>query len=110
MSLGQAIRKRRKAMGLTLQQLSAQVGADSGNLSRIERGAQGVSEAMLRKLSGALKCTPAFLYNQADAVESPAVQTASSINTLQTHDFVRWFRSATPYIHAFGGRLYSEDH
>ncbi len=106
MSLGQAIRKRRKALGFTLQQLSGQVGADSGNLSRIERGAQGVSEPMLRKLCAALKCTPAFLYNQADAIESPAVQTASSINTLQTHDFVRWFRSATPYIHAFGGRTF----
>ncbi|MEZ0231704.1 MAG: amino-acid N-acetyltransferase [Methylophilaceae bacterium] len=105
MSIGLSIRKRRKALNLTLQALAKVVGADSGNLSRIERGTQGVSEQMLRKLCAALDCTPAYLYAQTD---SPASATALSNtqSSIQPQDFVRWFRSATPYIHAFGGRTF----
>jgi amino-acid N-acetyltransferase len=106
MALGQAIRKRRKALGFTLQELASEVGADGGNLSRIERGAQGVSEAMLRKLCTALKCTPAFLYSQADNTSASVVGASMQTNVSQPHEFVRWFRSATPYIHAFGGRTF----
>ncbi|HZV98302.1 MAG TPA: amino-acid N-acetyltransferase [Methylophilaceae bacterium] len=102
MPLGQAIRKRRKSLNLTLQELAKRVDADSGNLSRIERGSQGVSEAMLRRLCTALDCTPAFLYANAEA----AAQSGPSLNFLQPQEFVRWFRSAAPYIHAFGGRTF----
>jgi amino-acid N-acetyltransferase len=66
MSLGHSIRQRRKSQNLTLQQLAQRIDADSGNLSRIERGAQGVSEALLHKLCTALNCTPAFLYSHPD--------------------------------------------
>lgn len=102
MSLGLAIRKRRKSQGLTLQELASRVDADSGNLSRIERGAQGVSETMLRKLCTALNCTPAFLYAQADTSTPPATPTSK----LPPQEFVGWFRSVAPYIHAFGGRTF----
>ena len=37
--IGVAIRNERKAQALTLQSLAQKVGADAGNLSRIERGA-----------------------------------------------------------------------
>lgn len=104
--LGQAIRKRRKLLNLTLQDLAKRVGADSGNLSRIERGTQGVSEAMLRKLCTALDCTPAFLYSHAETTTTASTQTAPNLNLLQPREFVRWFRSAAPYIHAFGGRTF----
>ena len=63
MSVGNAIRKRRKQLNLTLQALAARVDTDSGNLSRIERGTQGVSEAMLMRLCDALDCTAAYLYS-----------------------------------------------
>ncbi|MEO8419456.1 MAG: amino-acid N-acetyltransferase [Methylophilaceae bacterium] len=106
MPLGQAIRKRRKSLNLTLQELAKRVGADSGNLSRIERDAQGVSEAMLRRLCTALDCTPAFLYAHAEAVAGASAQSGPSLNFLQPQEFVRWFRSAAPYIHAFGGRTF----
>lgn len=106
MPLGEALRKRRKALGLTLQELAKRVDADSGNLSRIERGAQGLSEAMLRRLCAALDCTPAFLYAHAEAASGASAQSGPRLNLLQPQEFVRWFRSVAPYIHAFGGRTF----
>jgi len=106
MPLGQAIRKRRKSLGLTLQELARRVDADSGNLSRIERGEQGLSEAMLRRLCVALDCTPAFLYAHAEAAAGSSTQSGPQVNLLQPQEFVRWFRSVAPYIHAFGGRTF----
>ncbi|HEY3327222.1 MAG TPA: amino-acid N-acetyltransferase [Novimethylophilus sp.] len=106
MPLGQALRKRRKALGLTLQELAKRVEADTGNLSRIERGAQGLSEAMLRRLCAALDCTPAFLYAHAEAAAGASAQSGPRLNLLQPQEFVGWFRSVAPYIHAFGGRTF----
>ncbi len=106
MPLGQALRKRRKALGLTLQELAKRIGADTGNLSRIERGTQGLSEAMLRRLCSALDCTPAFLYAHAEAAAGAASQAGPRLNLLQPQEFVSWFRSVAPYIHAFGGRTF----
>ncbi len=106
MSLGEALRKRRKALGLTLQQLALKTDADTGNLSRIERGEQGLSEAMLFRLCSALDCSPAYLYAQAEAASGAGPQTGPRLNLLQPQEFVRWFRSVAPYIHAFGGRTF----
>ena len=118
MSLGSSIRTKRKSLNITLQALASQVGADAGNLSRIERGELGINEAMLRKVAAALDCTPAYLYAQSDApLSNLSVQenrAAYLVNSIQTpisknnaaQDFVHWFRSATPYIHAFGGRTF----
>lgn len=106
MPLGEAIRKRRKLLGLTLQDLANRIDADTGNLSRIERGTQGLSEAMLRKLCAALDCTPAFLYAHAEAAAGASAQSGPQLNLLQPQEFVRWFRSVAPYIHAFGGRTF----
>ena len=109
MSLGISIRQCRKLLNITLQALAAQVGADAGNLSRIERGELGVSESLLRKIAAALNTTPASLYAQSDAAAQPNFansQTNQPINQSSPHDFVQWFRSATPYIHAFGGRTF----
>jgi amino-acid N-acetyltransferase len=121
MSLGSAIRKQRKSLHLTLQALANAIGADSGNLSRIERGEQGLTEVMLRKLCSALNCTPAFLYAQSELNQTPRVSgknadyaifnkepsqapSAQSLNRPQ--EFVSWFRSVAPYIHAFGGKTF----
>ena len=113
MSLGNLIRQKRKAQHLTLQQLAGAIGADAGNLSRIERGELGISEAMLRKLAAALNTTPASLYALSETPAStfkveenwqPYLVNSAQSNNSQ--DFVHWFRSATPYIHAFGGRTF----
>lgn len=106
MSIGFALRKRRKALGLTLSALAREAGMDSGNLSRIERDLQGISEPMLRRLCGALDCTPAFLYAQPEATAVAQPQTGIPLTLRQPQEFVRWFRSVAPYIHAFGGRTF----
>ena len=117
MSLGQHIRNLRKSQNLTLQQLAYLTLADAGNLSRIERGELGVNENLLRKIAAALNTTPANLYAENDAIRQPlGVQenvaqynispNVNSLNQSTAKDFVNWFRSATPYIHAFGGRTF----
>lgn len=121
MSLGSAIRHQRKSLRLTLQALANIIAADSGNLSRIERGEQGITEAMLRKLCAALDCTPAFLYAQSEPGQSlvasekiadyaicnkPSSQTPSAQSLNRPQEFVSWFRSVAPYIHAFGGKTF----
>ncbi|MCX7627934.1 MAG: amino-acid N-acetyltransferase [Methylophilaceae bacterium] len=102
MPLGHVIRQRRKALGLTLQQLAARVATDTGNLSRIERGLQGISEPMLMRICAALNCTPAALYQDCDT----STKFSGEGPSLQVQAFVRWFRSVAPYIHAFGGRTF----
>ncbi len=100
MSIGYKIRQLRKSQHMTLQQLASLTESDAGNLSRIERGELGVNEAMLRKLAQALQISPAQLFSD---------ETAGKINPLiapDAEDFVDWFRSAAPYIHAFGGRTF----
>ena len=127
MVIGQIIRQKRKALQITLQQLGLAVGADAGNLSRIERGALGCSEPLLRKIAEALRTTPAALYSASGdnttigiskllsfetqkvkplSVETQMAKPLSMPPQVYAHDFVSWFRSATPYIHAFGGRTF----
>jgi len=117
MSIGNSIRQKRKSQNLTLQQLASIVDADAGNLSRIERGELGVSETMLRKIASALGTTPANLYAESDGITAPLAaheqraaylsnQTQDKNTSINAAEFVQWFRSATPYIHAFGGRTF----
>ncbi|MEY3650960.1 MAG: Amino-acid acetyltransferase, partial [Pseudomonadota bacterium] len=104
MSLGQAIRQQRKNLKCTLQSLAVQIGTDAGNLSRVERGTQGLSEQMLLKLCKALNCTPAFLYEQSDQfntldTSNNIANYANSVNSAiqntqnlsKPQEFVSWF-------------------
>jgi amino-acid N-acetyltransferase len=102
MSIGSNIRHLRKLQGMTLQQLAALIDSDAGNLSRIERGALGVNEAMLRKVALALNVSPAHLLSDTSSIAGQA----QLITAHNAQDFVHWFRSAAPYIHAFGGRTF----
>lgn len=66
MSVGKEIRRRRKALKWTLEDLVERAGSDTGNLSRIETGKQGASEDMLRKIAAALGCSVADLFAGAE--------------------------------------------
>lgn len=65
-AVGGEIRRRRKALGMTLEELAFQIGGDNGNLSRLERGKQGYSDEMLRKIAQALGCSVADLFSGAE--------------------------------------------
>jgi len=113
MSIGNQIRSLRKAQNVTLQQLAQLTESDAGNLSRIERGELGVSEVLIRKIASALNTTPAALFAEHAASPSTTIQKSTAhlpattvLNSGNTKDFVHWFRSAAPYIHAFGGRTF----
>ncbi|HEY0562155.1 MAG TPA: amino-acid N-acetyltransferase [Methylophilus sp.] len=109
MSLGHHIRRLRKTQHMTLQQLAQLTHSDAGNLSRIERGELGVSETLLRKIASALHTTPATLFAEGDAIPHAHQQNhvvSTTLNSANTQDFVHWFRSAAPYIHAFGGSTF----
>lgn len=57
LSLGQKIRKRRRAIDKTLQQVAAEVGLSIGFLSQIERGASTPSLSSLSNIAEALGTT-----------------------------------------------------
>lgn len=107
--LGLAIRHQRKQQNKTLTQLADQIGTDAGNLSRIERGNQTISPATLNKICLALDCSPAQLYAQQEGENFAHPANFAQNAKLASHSapqFVSWFRSVAPYIHAFGGRTF----
>ncbi|MDG1820912.1 MAG: amino-acid N-acetyltransferase, partial [Methylophilaceae bacterium] len=106
MQLGNIIRNRRQAAKMTLESLAKAIESDAGNLSRIERGELGISEMQIRKIAQALNTTPASLFAESDANSTVTVSTAIDSPLENPMDFVHWFRSAAPYIHAFGGRTF----
>lgn len=68
MTIGNTIRKLRKEKGLTLNQLATLIESDVGNLSRLERGVQGYSDQMVKKISAALGVPVAALFLQVDHI------------------------------------------
>jgi len=69
MDIGQKIRNARKAKGMTLEALAHQVGTDTGNLSRLERGKQGANQELLIKILGVLGMTLAEPSNVEPALQ-----------------------------------------
>lgn len=63
MSVGEKIRELRAAREMTLAEVEARAGLSDGNLSRIERGKQWVSEDVLRSIASALGVTVASLFD-----------------------------------------------
>ncbi len=107
MSIGSIIRNRRQALKITLETLAQAIDSDAGNLSRIERGELGISEAQIRKIAMAIGTTPASLFAESDANSTPLLINLSlQQETPNPVDFVHWFRSAAPYIHSFGGNTF----
>lgn len=64
MILGPNIRRIRLLQKLRMEDVALQCGIDQGNLSRIERGKQWVSEELLIKIANALGVTVSDLFAQ----------------------------------------------
>jgi len=62
MTVGTNIRALRKEKGLTLNQLATEIGSDVGNLSRVERGVQNYTDALVKKIAEALSVPVAALF------------------------------------------------
>lgn len=71
MEIGSKIRKIRVQRNLTISNLAVMCGSDVGNISRIERDKQGVSQALLNRIAAALNVTVASLYEGAAGEVTP---------------------------------------
>lgn len=70
MNIGSEIRRRRKALNWTLEELANRVESDTGNLSRIETGKQGISKDMLLKFAKVFGCTVTDLFAGAEGADN----------------------------------------
>ena len=70
MKIGQVIRKRRRALGMTLEALAAQSGTDAANLSRIERGLQNYTPEGILAIATGLGTTASDLMTEAETAEN----------------------------------------
>lgn len=66
MKIGDQIRKIRKAKGLKLSEVENRAGLSEGNLSRVERGVQWLSEEKLYALAAALDVPPAQFFGHVE--------------------------------------------
>ncbi|MBX8627796.1 helix-turn-helix transcriptional regulator [Enterobacter hormaechei] len=81
MTVGQRIRELRKARKMTINQLATLTDWDVGNISRLERGMQGYSEASLKKIAKALEVPLSELFSfqeKNDTVDTYSVGSLSS--------------------------------
>lgn len=85
MTIGTTIRQLRKDRGLTLNQLAALIESDVGNLSRLERGVQGFSEAILKKIATALDVPVVTFFSNHD-VQEPELPGAVRIRVAEQDD------------------------
>lgn len=67
MKVGERIREIRKAKGLKLSEVENRAGLTEGNLSRIERGVQWLSEDKFYALAAALGVAPTQFFGPAEA-------------------------------------------
>lgn len=68
MKIGEVIRRRRKALNLTLEQVALAAETDAGNLSRVERGVQSPSFEAVDLIAKALGTSASALFAESDTV------------------------------------------
>lgn len=62
MTIGERIKARREALGLSQEQLAKKVGYTSGSsINKIEQGKQGLTRAKLKEVADALQTTPSYI-------------------------------------------------
>lgn len=89
MKIGEKIKQIRKANKMTLSELALRVDSDVGNLSRLERGKQGYSEAMVQKIADALSVPVSELFSSHDANDTVDSYSVSSMIKKGRNDVYR---------------------
>lgn len=95
MKTGQIIRKKRLALGATLEQIAHTAKLDASNLSRIERCVQEPSEPVVRRIAKALGLTMAELYAELDAgaKQSGVGEKLPPASSKETQNLLRHFQN-----------------
>lgn len=89
MWIGAEIRRRRKALGMTIEAFAAELRSDVGNVSRIERDLQQAPTDMLKKIAKTLNVRVYELFAAAEQVlvaevSQATVEAVALYNTLQS--------------------------
>lgn len=95
MKTGQIIRKKRLALGATLEQIAHAAKLDASNLSRIERCVQEPSEPVVRRIAKALGLTMPQLYAELDvgAKQSEIGEKLPPTYNRETQNLLRHFHN-----------------
>ncbi|QLH62281.1 XRE family transcriptional regulator [Serratia symbiotica] len=99
MKVGEKIRQIRKAKKMTILELATAAGSDVGNISRLERGKQGYSDLILRKIADALAIPISELFSteaDSDAADLYSIKSLSGSgrNSLYRVDVLEVYASA----------------
>lgn len=89
MNVGQRIRELRKAKKMTINQLASLTDWDVGNISRLERGMQGYSEASLKKIAEALEVPLSELFSFQDKKDPVDTYSINSLSQERRRDVYR---------------------
>ncbi|CZW78055.1 Predicted transcriptional regulator [Enterobacter hormaechei] len=89
MNVGQRIRELRKAKKMTINQLASLTDWDVGNISRLERGMQGYSEASLKKIAEALEVPLSELFSFQDKKDTVDKYSINSLSPERKRDVYR---------------------
>ncbi|NIF20288.1 XRE family transcriptional regulator [Candidatus Pantoea multigeneris] len=89
MNVGDKIRQIRKAKKLTLSELALLAESDVGNLSRLERGKQGYSDAQIKKIAAALQVPAAELFSSDNLNDTVDLYSVRSLLDSRRNDVFR---------------------
>ena len=89
MNVGDKIRQIRKAKNMTLTELALLAESDVGNLSRLERGKQGYSDALIKKVAAALQVQPSDLFSSDDISDTVHSYSINSLIESRREDVYR---------------------
>ncbi|MBQ4777688.1 XRE family transcriptional regulator [Pectobacterium versatile] len=68
MEIGKRIRQLRKAKKMTILELATSIGSDVGNISRLETGKQGYSDATIKKIAHTLGVNVSDLFTEEEII------------------------------------------
>lgn len=99
MDIGQNIRSRRKELKMTLEQLALEIGSDTGNLSRIERGQQSITTDKIEVIAKALNCLPLDLINPSHSSQPSVPFGYNKVPLLSNNQSLDWSKLQTHVEH-----------